>query len=76
MKFKLSPSDRREMARAAGLLTHIGLTMAICIGGCILVGNWLDRVFDTSPVFLLIFIFLGSASALLSLYKIVMNAIK
>ena len=76
LRFKLSPSERRTMMRAMGLLGHVGLTMVVCVVGCILFGKWLDEQLGTAPVFLLIFIVLGAASAIFSLYKIVMDSMK
>ena len=76
MKLRLKPSERREIAKAFSLVLNIGVVMTACIVGCLLIGRWLDSMFNTSPLFLLIFILLGSVSAIWSLYKIVMDTMK
>jgi len=75
-KEKLKPGERSQIVRALSLFTHIGLTMAICIGGCLWFGVFLDNTFETRPVFLLVFMVLGIASAFWSVYKIVTKTIK
>ncbi len=39
-------------------------------------GKWLDSKFDTSPLFLLLFLLLGIISAFKSIYDIGMNEVK
>lgn len=39
-------------------------------------GNWIDEKLGTSPWVLIVFIFIGVASAFLNLYKFVMKAAK
>ncbi|MDR1532524.1 MAG: AtpZ/AtpI family protein [Clostridiales bacterium] len=67
---KLKDKDKREIRSAMGLLTHIGLTMTISILGCLFLGKFLDEKLGTSPWLMFVFILLGVASALFSLYKI------
>ena len=72
----LKPDERRQIMNALAMFTHIGLTMAVCIGGCIWFGLFLDNMFGTRPVFLLIFIILGMASAFWAVYKMVIKVMK
>lgn len=71
---KATKLNRREVARALGLITQIGISMVICILGCILIGNFIDKKFDTSPIFLVIFIILGVGAAFRSLYMIAIRS--
>jgi len=75
-KEKLKPDERNQIVRALSLFTHIGLTMAICIGGCLWFGVFFDNTFGTRPVFLLVFMAIGITSAFWSVYKIVTKMMK
>ncbi|MCL2673842.1 MAG: AtpZ/AtpI family protein [Defluviitaleaceae bacterium] len=75
-KEKLKPGERSQIMNALSLFTHIGLTMAICIGGCIWFGRFLDNTFDTGPIFILVFALVGIVSAFWTVYKIVIKTIK
>lgn len=54
--------------RALTILPHIGLIMFVPIFGCIVVGNYLDSLLNTAPVFLVIFILIGVGAAFRGLY--------
>jgi ABC-type molybdate transport system permease subunit len=49
----------------------IGWYIAICIGGSILGGLWLDRRFGTSIIFTLAGVFLGLVVAALGTYRMI-----
>jgi len=59
-----------DLFRALGLLTQLGVSMGVCILMCVLGGRWLDKKFDTSPSFLLLFSIIGAASAFKILYDL------
>ena len=75
-KEKLKPGERNEIMGALGLFAHIGLTIVICIGGCIWLGIFLDNLLGTGNVFMFVFIALGVASAFWSAYKIIIKTMK
>lgn len=56
------------------ILSHMGFMMVIPILGCVLLGNFLDKVFHTNVVFLLIFTVLGVLSAFRNLYVIALKS--
>lgn len=58
-----------------GLVTQIGLLMAIPIFLCVFAGIWLDERFGTSPLFLIILILLGVAAAFRNLFVTVLGTI-
>lgn len=62
---------KRGWVRALALLEQVGLSMAIPIFLCVFVGVFLDRITNKSPLFLVIFIFLGVGSAFRNLFYIV-----
>jgi ATP synthase protein I len=54
----------------------IGWYVAICVGGGIGLGVWLDSRFGTSIVFTLIGVFLGLVVAVLGIYRMIEPLIK
>jgi ATP synthase protein I len=67
---KNDKQQRREIMRALSLLSHIGITIAVCILIGVLLGRFLDSVLGTSPWLLLVFSLLGTAAAFKSLLDI------
>lgn len=51
------------------LVSQIGISIVVMIGGGVLLGNFLDKVFNTNLVFLVIFTVLGVSSAFYYIYK-------
>jgi F0F1-type ATP synthase assembly protein I len=70
MKFKSDKKARGEIFAALSLLTHIGLSMLICVVGGILLGVWLDSLTGLAPLFLLVFLFIGVGAAFRSLFTL------
>ncbi|WP_416390444.1 AtpZ/AtpI family protein [Vallitalea guaymasensis] len=62
--------------KSLSLITQIGFLMAIPIIGCILFGNFLDRILSTGVLFLIIFTILGMLTAFRNLYVIAMKSSK
>lgn len=57
----------------AGTYAGLGLQFAISILLFLWVGQWLDRKLGTSPIFLLVFVFLGGGAAFYSIYRKLMG---
>jgi F0F1-type ATP synthase assembly protein I len=57
--------DERSAAKYAG----IGLQFAISIIVFLFAGQWLDRKFGTSPIFLILGVFVGAGAAFYSMYR-------
>ncbi|TCP55629.1 F0F1-type ATP synthase assembly protein I [Tumebacillus sp. BK434] len=63
--------EKNEAWRAFGLVSAIGLDLAICtIGGTVL-GNWLDGWLGTSPWLLLLGIMLGLTAGIYGITKLI-----
>ena len=60
----------KAIAKVLGLITQIGISMIVPIFLCVLVGAWLDRLFSSSPLFLIIFVILGVGASFRTLYMI------
>ena len=69
-KQKQKRDDTRQIMKAFGLLTQLGLSMVSCILIGLFAGLFLDRLFGASPVFVIIFIVTGSVAAIKVLYDI------
>ena len=66
-------NDKRRIARALGLMTQLGLTMACCVLVGVLMGRYLDRKLGTSHWLLVVFSLIGGAAALKVMYDMVMK---
>jgi len=62
--------SRKEILGALGLISQMGLTMAISMGISIFLGKWLDEKLGTSPWFLLLFCLVGIYAALRNMYTL------
>lgn len=65
--------ERRNAMRLLSLVTNIGLTTAACVLAGILLGRFLDGLFGTSPLLLIILLLLGVAAAFKNIYDISKN---
>ncbi|MCL2604541.1 MAG: AtpZ/AtpI family protein [Defluviitaleaceae bacterium] len=65
---KLSKEERKRIFRAAALMTQLAVGTITCVAVSILIGMLLDGWLGTSPVFILIFVFLGIAAAFKYMY--------
>ncbi len=57
-----------SLLKYLSLITQLGLTMVISIVIFLLIGSWLDKVFSTDRLFILIGIILGVISGIFSNY--------
>lgn len=55
------------------LVSQLGISMVTPILVAVWIGNYLDKKFDTAPLFLFIFIVLGVASSFMNMYKLVLR---
>lgn len=60
----------KKVIKALSLVTQLSISMIVPIVMCLFVGMWLDRLAGTSPLFLLIFVFLGIGGGFRSVYMI------
>ena len=54
-----------------GLKISLDLVAAIVVG--VLIGIGIDKIFDTKPVFFLIFFFFGVAAGFMNMYRSLLN---
>ncbi len=60
----------KKVMKALSLITQLALSMLVPILMCLFIGIVLDRLCATSPLFLLIFIFLGIGGGFRSVYML------
>jgi len=63
--------DIRNSVIQLGLASSVGIAMVLAIFGCLYVGIYLDRKFNTGNVFKTLFLFLGIASGFRNLYVLI-----
>ena len=63
--------EKRQIMRALGLFSQLGLGMACCIVIGLFFGRFIDGLLGTTPLFLIIFTLLGAAASIKFMYDIV-----
>ncbi len=72
---KMSKKDKHQISSAYSLVTQIGIHMIVTIFLCFFIGQWLDNLIGTAPIFLFIFTLIGVLSAFVGVYKISLKEI-
>ena len=67
---KAARKKNNNVGKALSLITQMGLQVAVCVGGSVMLGLFLDRRFETAPLFIIIFAFLGPAAAVKMIFDI------
>ncbi|MCL1864101.1 MAG: AtpZ/AtpI family protein [Defluviitaleaceae bacterium] len=67
---KITKQDRKNIARAIGYMTHIAVTMAVCVLMGVLLGMFLDNRFGTDPWLVIVFSIIGCMAAFKSMFDI------
>jgi ATP synthase protein I len=62
-------SERLQGAQYAGIGIQFLISLLLGLYG----GQWLDRKFDTKPLFLLVGVFVGAGAAFFSMYRVIMR---
>ncbi len=61
----------KESSKALALFTQLAISMIVPIFLCLLLGRWLDNIFHTGGILLIIFLILGIAAGFRSIYYLV-----
>lgn len=69
-KQKRKEDDNRQIMKAFGLFTQLGVTMVSCILIGFFLGLFLDKLIGTAPLFMIIFLLMGVVAAIKALYDI------
>lgn len=62
-------SPPRSSIGSLGALSAVGIAFVLAVGIGFLVGYWLDRWLGTSPLFMLVFFFLGVAAGIVNVVR-------
>jgi F0F1-type ATP synthase assembly protein I len=66
--------ETKKLIKTLGHLSTVGLSMALSIAIGVFIGYYIDKKFDTSPWFLLVFFGFGVAAAFRNLYRLYKKA--
>ena len=66
----MKKNNTSKALQNVALVTHLGLTMVITIGGGILLGSFVDKKLGTNSIFLASFTVLAVFSAFVNLYTV------
>ena len=72
-KSSAAKGENRDIMRALGLFTQLGITMAVCVWIGVMAGKYLDKLLGTSPWLLVACALIGAAAAFKALYDIVIK---
>jgi ATP synthase protein I len=64
-------SETRKYAMQMAFASSIGIAMILAIFGCLLLGVYLDRKFDSGHVFSVVFLFIGIAAGFRNIYVLI-----
>jgi ATP synthase protein I len=63
--------DIRDSVMQLAAASSVGIAMVLAIFGCLYLGVYLDRKFDTGNVFKVVFLFMGIAAGFRNLYVLI-----
>jgi ATP synthase protein I len=63
--------ETRKYAMQMAFASTIGIAMILAIFGCLLLGVYLDRKFDSGHVFSVVFLFIGIAAGFRNIYVLI-----
>jgi ATP synthase protein I len=63
--------ETRKYAIQMAFASSVGIAMIIAIFGCLLLGVYLDKKFDSGHVFSVIFLFIGIAAGFRNIYVLI-----
>ena len=67
-------NDKKKPLIGAGILFQLSIAIVIAMLTPLLLGIWIDRTFNTGPVFVLVLVVIGVALGSLTVYRIVKEA--
>ncbi len=62
--------NKKSIFENLALLSYLGVAMIVPIALTLFAGRWLDEKLGTGPLFLFIFVVIGTLAAFRNLYKI------
>ncbi len=69
-------SETKKLSIQMAYASSIGIAMVLAIFGCLLLGTYLDRKFDSGHVFTIIFLVIGISAGFRNLYVLIKRNFK
>ena len=69
-EIKLDKQDRKNLAKAMSMMSQIAFTIISCVGISVFIGYWVDRLFGTEPIFIIVMSLFGVVSAIWGMVKL------
>lgn len=69
--FALNDKNKRELAKALGMITQLGISMITPILLGLYIGKTIDNKFHKDGIFTIIFIIIGVMAAFFNLFKLI-----
>ena len=66
----------KDVIRALAMFSQIGIVMFTTIAVSFAIGFFIDRLFDSSPIFIIIFLVLGAFAAIRNMIVVTKNSHK
>ena len=67
------PESVAKNLALAGMLSQVGCVTVVIVIGALLLGLWVDSIFDTRPVFIVVFLLLSIPVSLYSLVRVALS---
>ncbi len=64
-------SETKKMSVQMAFASSIGIAMVLAVLGCLLLGSYLDRKFDSGHVFTVVFLLIGISAGFRNLYVVI-----
>jgi ATP synthase protein I len=64
-------SETKKLSIQMAFASSIGIAMVLAIFGCLLLGNYLDRKFDSGHAFTVVFLLIGIAAGFHNIYNLI-----
>ena len=68
--------ETKQYAVQMAFASSIGIAMVLAIFGCLLLGSYLDRKFDSGNVFTVIFLIIGISAGFRNIYVLIKKNFK
>ena len=64
-------SETKKLSIQMAYASSIGIAMVLAIFGCLLLGTWLDRKFDSGYAFTVVFLAIGISAGFRNIYVLI-----
>ena len=69
-------SETKKLSIQMAYASSIGIAMVLAIFGCLLLGTYLDRKFDSGHVFTIVFLLIGISAGFRNIYVLIQKNFK